>query len=373
MSLNRVAVVGLGEAGHELHLPALAGLDGVLVVGACDLVEERRDRAASAWGVPVFADFDTMIGDGEPDLVIVATPPETHLEYGLRTVRAGCELLMEKPFVSTLEEADELLGAAAQAGRRIALNHEFREMPIFRTVLDAARSGETGDLVFAQAWQLIDLPPAPEASGRGPSLRRTLHEAGVHLVDYLMALFGEKPVAVSASTSGGGATHSDSDAVVVLTLEFSGGRLASIIQNRLCQGERQYFEVRADTSGASLRASFGGRARVTAGLHRSSRPRARVEFGVSGLAWREVGPRRTFLARNPRDPRMFATRHVIGETLRAFREGGAPPADGWWARDVLEVVSACYESASAGLRIRLGADANHDASAPTPGAGRARE
>ena len=48
--------------------------------------------------------------------------------------------------------------------------------------------------------------------------------------------------------------------------------MAQLVQNRLCKGETHYFEVRADTDGTSYRASFGGRARVTTGLYRSTSP-----------------------------------------------------------------------------------------------------
>ena len=161
-------------------------------------------------------------------------------------------------------------------------------MPIFRALRDAAaRDGR--EVVFAQVWQLMDLPPWAEPGWRGQMLRRTLYEAGVHLVDFLMALFGERPVSVTASVSTCGVRESESDAVALCTLEFSRGRLAQIIQNRLCKGETQYFEVRAETIDASLRASFGGRARITAGLHRSTRPHLRVDYGVSGMAWEEIG------------------------------------------------------------------------------------
>ena len=105
---------------------------------------------------------------------------------------------------------------------------------------------------------------------------------------------------------------------------------ATIVQNRLCKGETQYFEVRAETLGKSFRASFGGRARVLAGLYRSTRPKVRFEYGVSGTAWSEVA-----------------------KTIRAFRDGSAPPADGQCGRDVLEVIAACYESDRLGKRLRL--------------------
>lgn len=350
MSNARVAVVGLGNAGYTLHLPALAGLSEATVVGACDLDPGRRERAKAKFGVPVFDDFDTMLSASSPDIVIVGTPPDSHLDYCLRSLAAGAHVLCEKPFVSSVQEADTVIEAAARAGKRVALNHEFREMPIYRAMRDAARPDQ---VVFAQVWQLMDLPPWAEPGWRGQMLQRTLYEAGVHLVDFLMALFGEKPVAVSATTSTCGVREGETDAVALVTLEFSRGRLAQVVQNRLCKGETQYFEVRAETLDASYRSSFGGRARLTAGLHRSTRPHLRIDYGIAGMAWREVGNRRELLARNPKDPGMIATRLVIQRTLAAFQNGSEPPASAQTGRDVMEVIAACYLSAARGERMRL--------------------
>ena len=184
-------------------------------------------------------------------------------------------------------------------------------------------------------------------------LQRTLYEAGIHLIDFLVALYGETPKSVQASVSTCGVREGETDAIAVVTLEFSRKRLATVIQNRLCKGETQYFEVRAETPSASVRASFGGRARVTAGLFRSTRPHARLEVGTSGLAWRETGAARSRLASNPKDPGMLATRSVFEMTLEAFRSGGPPPASGEDGRAVLEVICACYHSAGTGRRIAM--------------------
>jgi predicted dehydrogenase len=349
----RVAVVGLGNAGYTLHLPALAGIPSLQTVGAVDLDPSRCQRAAARFGVPTFGNFDEMLSVAKPDVVVVGTPPGSHAEYCLRTLEAGVHVICEKPFVTSLAEADRVLEAARRAGRRVALNHEFREMPIFRAVREATDSGASGKLVFAQVWQLMDLPPWAERGWRGQMLQRTLYEAGVHLVDFLVALFGERPVAVQAWTSTCGVREGESDAVALVTLEFSRGRLAQIVQNRLCKGETQYFEVRADTERASLRASFGGRARLTAGLFRSTRPHLRFEYGVAGIAWQEIGSRRQLLARNPRDPGMMATRFVFERTLAAFRNGGEPPASGESGRDVLAVIGAAYQSAATGARVTI--------------------
>ena len=103
-----------------------------------------------------------------------------------------------------------------------------------------------------------------------------------------------------------------------------------------------HFEVRAETENASLRASFGGRARLLAGIFRSTRPSVRLEYGLSGMAWREKGTRREFLARNGKDPNMQATRLVLERSLSAFANGQEPPTSGAKARDVLAVVASHY-------------------------------
>jgi len=291
----RVVLVGLGNAGFNLHLPALAGIPAAEVVGACDPDASRRDRAHAAYKTPVFPDFAAMMESVRADVVVVGPPPDTHAHYCLEAFKRGAHVICEKPFVSSLDEADQVLAAAASAGRFVALNHEFREMPIFRAIRDETAKADAGDVVFAQVWQLMDLPPWGEPGWRGQMLQRTLYEAGVHLVDFLLALFGEKPVSVHAATSNCGVRASESDAVALVTLEFSRGRLAQIIQNRLCKGETQYFEVRAETAVASLRASFGGRARLTAGLFRSTKPHVRLEYGGSGMACVKSGPAGRFL------------------------------------------------------------------------------
>lgn len=353
MASHRIAIVGLGEAGYEIHLPALSRMKGVTVVGACDVRLERRARAEQRFKVPVFDELESLLVGRRPETVIIATPPETHASLCLQAIEAGVDVICEKPFVSTLDEADAVMHAAGRAGRRVALNHEFREMPIFKSIIEHAGPASRENLFFAQTWQNVYIPPGSESGWRGQMQRRTLHEAGVHLVDYLLALFGEKPLAVWASMLDGGSKEGGADALIVVSLEFSEGRLAQLVQNRLSRGETQYFEVRADTRTASYRASFGGRARLTTGLFRSTVPHVRFEYGASGIAWRETGSSRKVLARNPRNPRVASTRYLLEKTLDAFQSGGPCPASAEDGRAALEVIDACYAAASSGRRTAV--------------------
>lgn len=354
MKSSRIAVIGCGEAGYEMHLPALALMSNLEMVGACDTDDARRARAASKFGIPVFSDYRQMLERARPDVVIIATPPDSHTEICLTAIEAGCHLICEKPFVPAVSEGLQVIAAAERRGRRIALNHEFREMPIFRAVLDAVNAKPDEPVFFASLWQNTDVPPWTESGWRGAMLRRTLHEAGIHLIDYILALFAETPRFAWASMSAGGQSDSGSDALVVVSLEFSGGRIAQLVQNRLCKGETHYFEVRADTVSTSYRASFGGRARVTTGLYRSTVPHLRVDYGVSGLAWTERGNKRATIARNPPNPRVVATRLVLERSLNAFESGGRPPATAEDALEALRVIDACYSSAATGVRTAIG-------------------
>ncbi|MGH7713271.1 MAG: Gfo/Idh/MocA family protein [Gemmatimonadaceae bacterium] len=355
----RVAVVGLGNAAQSLHLPALKGIPGVAVVGGADPAAERRASVAARWSLTTFGSVDELMRtvSPPPEVVIVCTPPETHLAVGTVVLQHGAHLICEKPIAPSVEDADRLLDAARAAGRRVAMNHEFREMPAFRAARDAIAADGSG-LVFAQAWQLMNLPPWAEPGWRGQLMKGVLYEAGIHLVDYLIALFGERPLAVTATMSTCGVREDDTDAVAIVTLEFASGAIGQVLQHRLCPGETQYFEVRADTRAASYRVSYGGRARVSAGLLRSTAPHLRLELGASGLAWREQGPKRRVIGRNPKDAPMVATRLLLERTFAALRSGGSLPASGEDGRDAVRVVAASYISAREGRRVAID---EHDA------------
>src|SRR5437868_2569898 len=225
----KVAVLGLGNAGFDLHVPALLGLPGIETI-AVDTDAGRRQRAQERYKVAAFDSLDAALAQ-KPDVVVVATPPDSHAALCRRIMEAGADVFCEKPFAPSVADAQTIIDDAKRTGRRVALNHEFREMPIFRALMDQVGKPDVGGVVFAQAWQNMDLPPWKEPGWRGKLLTGTLYEAGLHLTDYLIALFGEKPVAVTATMSTCGVREEASDSVALVTMEFSRGRLAQVVQN----------------------------------------------------------------------------------------------------------------------------------------------
>src|SRR5919198_1799125 len=191
----RFGFVGLGRAARMFHLPALKQVAGATVVGGADASEEQRSSWASETGSPAFATFDELLERTSPEVVVVATPPDSHADLCLRAIEGGAHVYCEKPFVESVAEADRVIAAADAAGRRVAVNHEFREKPIFKSVREEIASERYGRLVFCQIWQLMELAPWDEPTAwRAAMANRTLFEGGVHLVDLLLTFFGEQPL-----------------------------------------------------------------------------------------------------------------------------------------------------------------------------------
>lgn len=350
----RVGFAGLGWASRAFHLPPLKEMDGVEVVGGFDSSAEQRQTWTEETGLPAHETMEALVAAGRPELLVVATPPQSHADLCVAGVEAGMHVFCEKPFVMNLEEADRVIAAATANDRHVVVNHEFREKPIFRAVHDKIGTPEAGRLVFCQIWQLMDLAPWNEpVAWRAAMPNRTLFEGGVHLVDLLMMMYGERPTGVYARHSPGLDTERKADAIHLVTFDFSGGRLAQLTIDRLCQAGTRYVEVRADCEHASLRASLGGRALVQIGKKRAEKTGIRVDVGSGGLAWMERGLDRTTLARNPRQAGMHATGALLRKAMTAIEQGGEPPSSAATARDLLRVIEAAYESAATGRRVEL--------------------
>src|SRR5262245_52217558 len=155
----RAAVVGLGWAAGEFHLPALGAADGVDIVGGADPSQERRAWWQSTTGSPGFETIEELLESTQPELVVVGTPPDSHADLSIAALQGGAHVICEKPFVSTVKEADTVLAAAEAAGRRVTVNHQYRAKPVFRAVKEQVGRPGVGRLVFCQVSQLMDLAP----------------------------------------------------------------------------------------------------------------------------------------------------------------------------------------------------------------------
>jgi predicted dehydrogenase len=351
----RIAVFGLGAAAEQIHLPACASLPGVEVTSACEPDATRRTEVGRRFGVPrLYPDAPSLLAAERPDVVIIGTPPDTHRDLCLLALDHGAHVLCEKPFVGSVAEADEVIVAADHKGLLVRVNNQYRFMAMYRVTQERLAAGDFGPLYFVQGWQQMFHPPSTEKNWRAGLVQSVLYEFGTHALDLVCFFFGALPVSVSAHIPPA-RRDIKADVLAHVTLRFPEGGLATLTFNRISHAPMRYLEMRLDCEEASVRISYGGVARL--GLEWSRelrRPAAHFSLVKGGEARVERGGRSRVIAREPRYAVAPATALNLQELLQAISRGDRSNERARFARDLLRIVFAAYESASTGETVWLG-------------------
>lgn len=113
----RVGLVGYGFAGRTFHAPLVEAAEGLSLVAVTSGDAEKVH--ADLPSVTMHCDLETMLGTADIDLVIVATPNETHVPLSRMALEAGSHVVVDKPFTLDLEEARELIRTAGRVDRHL--------------------------------------------------------------------------------------------------------------------------------------------------------------------------------------------------------------------------------------------------------------
>jgi len=353
----RTAIIGLGKVTEQIHLPACRAIEEIQIVGASEPKAERRQAMQARFNLPVvYEDTYTLIEKTQPDLVIIATPPDSHKEFCLLALRHGADVMCEKPFTSTVADADEVIAEAKRTRQLLAVNMQYRYMKIYKTARARLISGEFGRLFFLQCWQQRFSPPVLERSSwRGQLKQYTLYDFGSHPLDLMCYFFDALPTAVSANTPHVYAGY-DSDVLVQMTLRFPDECLATLALNHVSHAPERFLKMRLDCEQASLHLSLGGGAGASLEIKRQMermRLTPRFSFGFGGEARVEAQGGSRVLAREPRAAGVKATVAHLRSFLAAKRSGVLSYQAAEHARDILRIIFAGYESAQTGQTVEL--------------------
>jgi UDP-N-acetyl-2-amino-2-deoxyglucuronate dehydrogenase len=228
---HRLAIVGLGMA-LKPHIRSLEDLSDRIEIAACYTPSvERRKAFAAAHTHPVVDDLDRMLRDRSIDVVVILTPPNTHLELVERCAAAGKHVLLEKPIDGTVARARRAVEAMERAGCKLAivLQHRFRAAS--RRLAELLRSGELGRLVSGSASIRWWRPPEYFAQpGRGMKARDgggVLLTQAIHTLDLFQSLAG--PIAeVSAFAATSPLRKIDTEDIVGAGIRFADGAVGTI-------------------------------------------------------------------------------------------------------------------------------------------------
>jgi predicted dehydrogenase len=189
-----LGVIGAGRWG-ELLAQRFAAVPEVCVAALTARHAARRTELAVAFPLATLhEDPAALLGAPGVDAVVIATPPASHHELARRALECGKHVLVEKPFALTVADADELIAAAATAGRVLMVDHTWLFEEGARRLKALVAGGEHGGLVRYRGRLARTL-----AHGAGGALAAL----GIHHIALLDYLTAELPVRVAAEASVG--------------------------------------------------------------------------------------------------------------------------------------------------------------------------
>jgi predicted dehydrogenase len=184
-----VALFGYGYAGKTFHAPLVASVQGLKLML---VISSNKDKVSADWpDVAVSSDCNAALQNEQMDLIVIATPNDTHFELASRALEAGKHVIVDKPFTTTVQEAQCLIEIAKRKGKLLSVFHNRRWDADFLTVKRLLSEGQLGEVMYLEShidrYRPNVLPRWREQPGEGTGL---WYDLGPHLVDQVLLLFG---------------------------------------------------------------------------------------------------------------------------------------------------------------------------------------
>ena len=195
------------------------------IVAACGRDAERAAGFGADWGIAAYTSLEQMFDRHAPDVVSVTTGEYDHVGPTIAALENGCHVLCEKMLAHSLAAGEEILEAERRSGRMVAVNYNFRHLPVHRAIREELERGTFGELALFAANTPAYLYP--------------------HMIDLIRFFFGEptdvqaaivddqelRPPLSTAAASGrweGSEMLYHPTVAAAATLQFPGGGLATI-------------------------------------------------------------------------------------------------------------------------------------------------
>jgi len=213
-------MIGTGNVTELKSAPSFNKIENSHLEAVANRTLEKAEDYAARHGVPtVHKDPIDVIHNPEVDIVYIATPPGSHLDYALETIKAGKPLYIEKPMARTWEECNIINEAAKKAGLPVFVAYYRRSLDYFKKVRSVVDSGSLGKIRYINLKQYYAARPEdydpknlpwrviPEDAGGG-----YFHDLGCHALDIIFHIFGD-PLEVEGKAINQGGLYTPEDMV----------------------------------------------------------------------------------------------------------------------------------------------------------------
>jgi UDP-N-acetyl-2-amino-2-deoxyglucuronate dehydrogenase len=334
-----IALAGCGRISRN-HVEAIQRIDGLELVAACDIIEERARAVAEPAGIPWYTSYEKMLAEVPSDIVTIATPSGYHPAQGVLAAKSGHHVVTEKPMAISLRGADELVQACDAAGVHLFVVKQNRLNAPVQMLKRAVDRGRFGRLYLANCTVRWTRPQEyyDQAPWRGTwefDGGAFMNQAS-HYVDLIQWIVGpvENVMAKTATL----ARKIETEDTGVAILRFRSGALGVIEVTMLTYP--QNMEGSLTLLGEKGTAKIGGTA----------------VNKVEHWEFADPDPDDALIPNlNTNPPNVYGFGHegYYRNVLAVLRGDAKPDTDGRAGRKSLELILGIYESAKTGCDVPL--------------------
>ena len=182
------AVIGYGGMGGW-HTQHLLKSDVFELAGIYDIKEERRALAESR-GIHAYATREELLADPRIELVTIATPNDTHEEIAVAALRAGKNVICEKPVTLSMESLERMIAVAEECGKIFTVHQNRRFDVDYLAMKQLHDSGEIGDVIRLESRVHGSRGIPSDWRGMKQYGGGMLYDWGIHLIDQVLMVLG---------------------------------------------------------------------------------------------------------------------------------------------------------------------------------------
>lgn len=229
-----VAYIGFGNSVVRYHLPFIKDNKNVMIKWVYRRQEDRAlpgemDRELLYPNFRFTSNLDEILNDTEVNLVSINTHVDVHYEYAKKFILAGKNVLVEKPFTNTIEEAKELFELAKEKGVVISCNNNRRFDADLQTLKKVLDSKVLGDIVEIQSHYHYFKPNMIKRNPSQPKQMGMVSGLAIHPIDQMIYLFG-KPDSIRYDVRSVCSEDSDDN----IDIDFYYGRMKFTVKTSVC-------------------------------------------------------------------------------------------------------------------------------------------
>lgn len=257
-----IGIVGCGKISQIRHIPEYLDNPEARIVACCDNNQERAAEIAARLGAKAYSSVDELLSDPEVSAVSVCVANNAHCEVTVKALKAGKDVLCEKPMATTIEDCELMVRTARECGRKLMIGQNQRLAEAHAKARELIASGTIGKVLSfrtsfghsgPESWS-VDPGRNTWFFDRKVAVMGVMADLGIHKTDLIQYILGQRIVATSARLVTIDKTGPDGELIgvddnAICVYEMNGGAIGTMTASWTYYGAEDNSTVIYGTEG----------------------------------------------------------------------------------------------------------------------------